>query len=110
MEKINEIKQFTPNLYPIEKVPYYGVIFDLPLALVETLLKIDEPIDYFLLRHKIIFLFFFFSAFLFYKIILLRFKSIYLALFGFLIFVFSPRIFGNIFLIIRYSLFIIFNN
>ena len=97
LEKINEIKQFTPNLYPIEKVPYYGVIFDLPLALVETLLKIDEPIDYFLLRHKIIFLFFLFSAFLFYKIILLRFKSTYLALFGFLIFIFSPRIFGNIF-------------
>ena len=46
LEKINEIKQFTPNLYPIEKVPYYGVIFDLPLALLETLLKIDEPIDY----------------------------------------------------------------
>jgi len=97
LEKINEIKQFTPNLYPIEKVPYYGVIFDLPLALVETLLKIDEPIDYFLLRHKITFLFFLLSAYLFYKIILLRFKSTYLALFGFLIFIFSPRIFGNIF-------------
>ena len=37
------------------------------------------------------------SAYLFYKIILLRFKSTYLALFGFLIFIFSPRIFGNIF-------------
>ena len=97
LEKINEIKQFTPNLYPIEKVPYYGVIFDLPLALVETLLKIDEPIDYFLLRHKITFLFFLLSAYLFYKIILFRFKSTYLALFGFLIFILSPRIFGNIF-------------
>ncbi len=97
LEKINEIKQFTPNLYPIEKVPYYGVIFDLPLALIETLLKIDEPIDYFLLRHKIIFLFFLLSAFLFYKIILFRFCNTYLALFGFLIFIFSPRIFGNIF-------------
>ena len=97
IEKINEIKQFTPNLYPIEKVPYYGVIFDLPLAFAEIILKIDEPLEYFLLRHKMIFLLFLMSAFLFYKILFLRFKNTYLALFGFLIYIFSPRIFGNIF-------------
>ena len=96
-EKITEINSFTPNLFPIEKVPYYGVIFDLPLAFFETIFKVDNSLNYFLLRHKVIFLTFLLSAFLFYKIIFYRFKNIYLSIFGFLIFIFSPRIFGNIF-------------
>ena len=25
--KLKEIESFTPNLYPIEQVPYYGIIF-----------------------------------------------------------------------------------
>lgn len=96
-EKFTEINNFTPNLFPIEKVPYYGIVFDLPLAFFETIFKINNPLNYFLLRHKAIFLIFLLSAFLFYKIIFLRFKNIYLSIFGFLIFIFSPRIFGNIF-------------
>ena len=97
LERINDINLFTPNLPPIEKFSYYGVIFDLPLALIESILKINDPQNYFLLRHNSIFCIFLFSAFFFYKIILDRFKNLYLANFGFLIYVFSPRIFGNIF-------------
>ena len=96
-QKINEIENFTPNLYPIEKVPYYGVIFDLPLAFVEIIFGINHPQKYFLLRHVVIFLLFLLSAIFFYKIILNRFNNYYLANFGFLIFTYSPRIFGNIF-------------
>ncbi len=95
--KLKEIEYFTPNLYPIEQVPYYGIIFDLPLAFIEVIFKIENHTEYFLLRHKAIFLIFLLSAFLFYKIILSRFNNVFLALFGFLIFIFSPRIFGNIF-------------
>ena len=97
LEKIYEINLFTPNLPSIEKFSYYGVIFDLPLAFIETILKIDEPQNYFLLRHNVIFLIFLCGAFCFYKIILGRFKNLNLANFGFLIYIFSPRIFGNIF-------------
>jgi hypothetical protein len=97
LEKIYEINLFTPNLPPIEKFSYYGVIFDLPLAFTEAILKIDEPQNYFLLRHNAIFFIFLCSAFCFYKIILGRFNNLNLANFGFLIYVFSPRIFGNIF-------------
>ena len=83
--KLKEIESFTPNLYPIEQVPYYGIIFDLPLAFIEVIFKIENHTEYFLLRHKAIFLIFLLSAFLFYKIILSRFNNVFLALFGFLI-------------------------
>ena len=39
LEKIYEINLFTPNLPPIEKFSYYGVIFDLPLAFTEAIFK-----------------------------------------------------------------------
>ena len=35
--KLKEIESFTPNLYPIEQVPYYGIIFDLPLAFIKDI-------------------------------------------------------------------------
>ena len=95
--KIIEINTFTPNLFPIEKVPYYGILFDLPLAYIETFFNISDPINYFYLRHISISVFFLLSGFYFYKIINLRFNNLYLALFGFLIFVFTPRIYGNAF-------------
>ena len=31
--------------------PFYGVIFDLPLALIETLMNFENSKDYFFLRH-----------------------------------------------------------
>ena len=35
LKKKNEINLFTPNLFPITEVPYYGITFDLPLAFLE---------------------------------------------------------------------------
>ena len=95
--RFDEIKKFTPNLFPIELVNYYGVLFDVPLAFFEAFLNISEPINYFYLRHIAIFTIFLLSSFYFYKIIEIRFKNINIAIFGFLIFVFTPRIYGNIF-------------
>ena len=96
-DKLNEINQFTPNLFPIEKVPYYGVIFDLPLAFIEVVFEINEPQIYFKIRHITIFVISIIGAYTFYKIIFERFNDYFIANFGFLIFVFLPRIFGNIF-------------
>ena len=95
--KLEEIKIFTPRLFPIEKVPFYGVLFDVPLAFLEILFKIDDPQDYFYARHIAIFIIFLISAFCFYKIIEIRFKNLIISLFGFTVFLFSPRIYGNIF-------------
>ena len=95
--KLEEIKNFTPRLFPIENFGFYGILFDVPLAFIEVFFEINEPKNYFYLRHFSVFMLFLTSAFLFYKIILFRFNNVYLALFGFLIFVFTPRIYGNIF-------------
>ncbi len=95
--KLEEIKTFTPRLFPIENFGFYGIIFDVPMAFIEAFFEINEPKNYFYLRHFSIFVVFLISAFLFYKIIFFRFNNVYLALFGFLIFVFTPRIYGNIF-------------
>ena len=38
---------FYSNLYPIEQVPYYGIIFDLPLAFIEVIFKIENHTEYF---------------------------------------------------------------
>ncbi len=95
--KLEEIKNFTPRLFPIENFGFYGILFDVPLAFIEVFFEINESKNYFYLRHFSIFMLFLTSAFLFYKIILFRFNNVYLALFGFLIFVFTPRIYGNIF-------------
>ena len=96
-EKLNEINSFTPNLFPIEKVPYYGVIFDLPLAFIEIIFEINQPQNYFRIRHITMFVISLIGAFTFYKIILNRFNDFFVANFGFLIFIFLPRIFGSIF-------------
>ena len=95
--RIKEINIFTPNLFPIEKYSYYGILFDLPLAFVETYFSINEPLNYFYLRHLVTLFFFLLSAHCFYKTINLRFNNLYLAILGFLIFIYTPRIYGNIF-------------
>ena len=104
-DKLNEINNFTPNLFPIEKVPYYGVIFDLPLAFIEVVFEINEPQNYFKIRHITIFVISIIGAYTFYKIIFDRFNNYFIANFGFLIFIFLPRILVIFFLIIRISFF-----
>jgi hypothetical protein len=95
--RLNDIETFTPNLFPINEYGYYGVIFDLPMALIETLLKVEEPKNYFFLRHMFSYFFFLISAFYFFKIIELRFKNFFLSIIALLIYCLTPRIFGNSF-------------
>jgi hypothetical protein len=74
-----------------------GVIFDLPMAYIEYIFKIDDSKTYFLLRHFFTFLIFFISTIYFYKIIILKYKSTLFALLGTSFLIFSPRIFGESF-------------
>ena len=70
--KLNEIIDFT--LGPAREVaanhPYYGVVFDLPLALIEVIFKINDSKEYFHLRHLLTFVFFFVSSIFFFVIII----------------------------------------
>ena len=93
--KINNIKGFTLQL-PQEH-PYYGVVFDLPLAFLEVIFKIENPQNIFYFKHFLNFLLFFVSSIFFYKILLNRFSNYYISLFGTLFFILSPRIYGSSF-------------
>ena len=60
VNKLNDIKGLTlPN--PVD-FPFYGVVFDLPLALLETIFKFEDSRSYFLFRHQATFLIFFISS------------------------------------------------
>lgn len=95
--KILEIKDFNPNLPPVEIAKHYGIIFDLPAAFIESIFNIDEPQDYFHLRHFLNYTFFFISGIFFYNILQKRFSSNFIALLGSFFYLLSPRIYGNSF-------------
>ena len=63
LNRLNDIKGFTlPNP---KEFPFYGVVFDLPLAFLETVFKIESSKSYFLMRHQANFLIFFVSSIFF---------------------------------------------
>ena len=93
--KLDEIKDFT--LPEIKKWNQYGVIFDLPAAYLEIFLNLNEPIEYYKLRHFLVFIIFFSGSICFFKILSDRFKSNIVGLLGFSFFILTPRIFGDSF-------------
>jgi len=102
-EKINsltEIKMNEVNDYTLSSVAYYnkyGVIFDLPLAFIEVLFNIKKIENVYYLKHLLSFLIFLLSSFFFYKILIQRFNNFFLSLSGTILFITTPRIFGDSF-------------
>lgn len=93
--KLSEINGFTlPNP---KDYPFYGVAFDLPLALIETIFNFKTYKDIFYLRHFANFLIFFVSSIYFYKILSNRFKNNFIIFCGLFFYIISPRIFGHSF-------------
>ena len=76
----------------------YGVILDLPVALIEIIFNIDRIEDIYYLKQFVSFLIFLISSFFFYKILIERFNNYFLAYSGTILFITSPRIFGDSFL------------
>ena len=74
--KYQEILQADPNLPKSSLFNFYGIIFDLPLALIETLLKIDSSKTYFEIRHLTNFIIFSLVQFIFTKLSLRDLKII----------------------------------
>ena len=75
----------------------YGPVYDLPIAFLEVLLnKKNQSLSY-EIRHLFIFLIFFVSSILFFKILEKRFKIFFVSFFGLILFIFSPRIYGDSF-------------
>ena len=96
--KINEIifekKQEHSNL---DIVPTSGVVFDLPMAFLELIFKVEDSRNYYLLRHLSNFLIFFTSVYFFFKIVRHRFNSYLMGILGATLLIISPRIFANSF-------------
>ncbi len=81
----------------VEEDPYYGVIFDLPLAFIETIFGFNDFREIFYLKHLFTFIVFFIGSIFFYKILLNRYSNNLISLIGTLFFVLSPRIYGHSF-------------
>ncbi len=94
--KYNDILKNNPNLPNIVFFNFYGIVFDVPAAFIETIFKLDNSKLYFEIRHIFNFLIFLISSFFFYKILLKRFNFV-IAFSGLLIYSLSPRIFGDSF-------------
>ena len=93
--KLNNISGFT--LPSIDVFNKYGIIFDVPAALIEVFLNTDRPIEYYQMRHLLVFLYFFISLVFLYKIIINRFKNQSLALIIVILFFIIPRLLGDSF-------------
>ena len=75
----------------------YGIIFDVPAAIIEIIFSINEPLKIYEMRHFLTFIYFFVGTIFFYKILINRFDSKFLSLFGCLMLIITPRIFGDSF-------------
>ena len=94
--KINEIFDYTLN-----RPSYfnrYGVVLDLPVAFIEVAFDINNVKQIYYLKHLLSFFIFLLSSFCFYKILFQRYKNFFLSFIGLILYVTTPRIFGDSFL------------
>jgi len=75
----------------------YGVIFDVPAAYLEIILKINNPLKIYEFRHLLNFLYFYLGVIFLYKLLINRFNNKFYSLFGCILFILTPRIFGDSF-------------
>ena len=100
LERFFEVSSLKLNSSDDFTIPWsetYGIIFDLPAAIIEILFSINEPIKIYEMRHLLTFFYFLLGVIFLYKILFNRFNNKLLALFGCFLLVITPRIFGEIF-------------
>ena len=87
--------------YTLSRVSHYdkwGPIFDTIVAYLEILLKLEDINQIYYFKHFLSYLFFLIGSFFFFKILEYRFQNFYLSFFGLILYLTSPRIFGDSFL------------
>ena len=82
---------------PDPQIYTYGPIFDVPVAFLELLFRGLDNHFFFYLRHLLIFFIYFLSSILVFKIFKLRFKNFFVCIFGTILFIYSPRLYGDSF-------------
>ena len=95
--KYKEILELNADLPKSDYYNYYGVVFDLPLAFIETIFNLRSSKVYFEIRHIFTFTIFFISSIYFYKILANRFNNNLVIFLGLFLYISSPRIFGDSF-------------
>jgi hypothetical protein len=90
----SEILKFTDSLFSYNDRDY-GVLFDLPVAIIERLLQLNSAAEQYYLRHFLTFLVFLLGTFFIYKLSCQRFNDWRLGLLASLMFVLSPRFFAE---------------
>lgn len=95
IERDNTFKQYPPLDEYFDKD--YGVAFELPLALFEKLLALNDSTNIYLFRHLVTFLVFFAGVFAVYKLAARRFNDWRLGLLAALFLILSPRLFAESF-------------
>jgi hypothetical protein len=100
LNEISEIASTKLNTSDDFTIPWsdaYGIIFDVPAAIIEILFSINEPLKIYQMRHLLTFFYFLVGTIFFYKILVNRFNNKFLSLLGCFLLIITPRIFGEIF-------------
>ena len=104
---LNELQLITENKilgirdYTLSQVSYYnkyGAIFDIPVAYIEILLNLNDVNQIYYLKHFLSYLIFLIGSFFFFKVLELRYNNFYLSFLGLILYITTPRIFGDSFL------------
>ena len=99
LKKIVEIKLLSFSDFTLPSIEYYNsysIIFDVPAALLEIFFNKNTPKDFYEFKHLLNFLFFYIGCYFFYLILNKRFNR-FISLAGTILFILSPRIYGESF-------------
>jgi len=95
-EKLKNIYDYT--LSPVNYFSQWGIVLDVPFSLIEIIFNLENIERIYYIKHLVSFLIFLLSSFFFYKILIKRFNNNIFSLFGLIIYISTPRIFGDSFL------------
>ena len=103
--KLNSIQDH--SLPSVERFSFYSIIFDLPASYLEVLLNLKNNKDFYITRHFLNFIYFYIGSIFFYKILNLRFNNL-ISLLGLVLFILTPRIYGESFYNMKDIIFLTF--
>ena len=110
LQSLVKLKLIETNDLTLGTIKYYnkyGIIFDLPAVVLELIFNLNDPKEYYELRHYLNFIYFFIGCIFFYKLLGLRFGRL-ITFFGTCLYIFSPRIYGDSFYNMKDIIFLTF--
>lgn len=92
--KLKEIYSYNLNLPLVEKNLIYGVVLDVPAAFFEILIDFENNANNIYLKHYLSFFIFLISGYFFSRLLKFNFPNFITVIFGTIIYLISPKIFG----------------